>query len=401
MTQPRNFPNWLEAWVSLFTETEVPITYAIWTGVWTISSVLKNNVGIARGSGLLHPNVYIILVGPGASGKSYCSEVSTRLLDGLGFINLYKGRMSESYMIKYLSALTQLQTVVNPTSTSISPVLSIYSDELAMTVGSGDQSVEFLRLMTLLYTSGFDYGTHAHGLIKIDHPIINWLALATVSWLKRSLPRDLIDSGFVARVITQKEDLSKKIVAQLPKIDKDKLIKLQADLLAISTLSIEYELSPEAREIHSKWYTAHRTQRQETTDAVTQNIYGREDEHSYKVAMCLKASGGDDHIIRPLELRNAIKLVEDARNSNINLFRSLAVGEKTLELKDYIRSKIPANNEFISHEHLMRKVGSVIPERRTAKEIIAMLMEEGIIEAIKGQNGSTNYREKNNGTAAN
>ena len=388
----RCYSNWLVEWCSLFTNTEVPDNYAVWTGIWTISSTLRNSVGIARGTRLMHPNLYVLLVGPGSGGKSYSADISISMLETLGFIELFQGRMSESYMVKYLSNLSQKQALLGqPTD----PVLSIYSDELAMTVGSGDQALEFLRSMTQLYSSKFQYGTHAHGMLKVDRATINWLALATVSWLKRSMPKDLIDSGFVARVITQQESLSDKIVPQLPQIDRDKILKLQADLIQISFLSHEYTLSVDAINLHDTWYRFTRQQRQGIADPITLNIYGREDEHALRVAMCLMASTGDSSIITQTALRNAIKLVVDARNSNIDLYRTLATGDKLIELKEYVKAKILSSEEPITQTDLQKSTASVVPRAADLREIIKALREEEIIEAFKAadSNGIL-YRRK-------
>ena len=376
----RHYPNWLVEWCSLFTNTEVPDNYAVWTGIWTISSTLRNFVGIARGTRLMHPNLYVLLVGPGSGGKSYSADVSVTMLSDLGFIELFQGRMSESYMIKYLSTLSQKQALLGqPTN----PILSIYSDELAMTVGSGDDALAFLRIMTQLYSSRFEYGTHAHAMLKVEKPTINWLALATVSWLRRSMPKDLIDSGFVARVITQQESLSSKIIPILPPIDKDKLLKLQADLIQISFLTHEYTLTADAIDLHDTWYRFTREQRQGIVDPITLNIYGREDEHALRVAMCLMASTGDSSIITQTALRNAIKLVVDARNSNIDLYRTLATGDRLIELKEYVKAKILSSDQPVTQSELQKSTASVVPRASDLREIIKALREEEIIEAFK------------------
>lgn len=395
----RNYQNWLKEFVSLFTNSEVPESYAIWTGIWTIASVLRDNVGIARGNRLLDPHMYIFFVGPGAGGKSVTPDVAMDLLEGIGTIEVFPGEMTKSYMTKYLFELAQRQALTAaPNTTLIRPALTLYSDELGITLGTGDKASDMLRLMTQLYDSKFTYGTHAHGILKIERPVINWLALATVPWLKRSLPRDLIDSGFVARIITQREYLSPKIIPQVGKMDRDKLSRLQADLFEISILAMEYELSPEATAIHEHWYTITRKQRQGLKlDPITQGMLGREDEHSYKVVMCLKASSGDNPVITASELLNAVKLVEQARNSNLDLYRSLAVGEKRLDLKEYMKAKILGLSQPISHEELMRKTNSVMPDRKTAKEIINALMEDMVVEIVKGDGRGIYYAAKDQG----
>jgi hypothetical protein len=389
----RNYANWLAEWTSLFVDTEVHATYAIWTGIWTIASVLRANVSIARGSGFMDPHMYVFLIGPGSSGKSYSSGISIRLMRELGFIDIYSGEMSKSYMTKYLRDLALKQSVSNGLAT-VRPMLTFYNDELGLALGTGEKSYDMLRLMTTLYDSDFDYGTHAHQLIHVEKPVLNWLACTTIPWLRRSLPRDLIDSGFVARVIAQNEYLSDKIVPILPRMDNDKLLRLQADLASISLLNHEYTIAPDAIEVHAAWYTETRTERRSITDVILQSIYGREDEYVFKVAMCLMASAGDSPVINKTAINNAIRLVMRARKSNIELFRSLATGDKTLELKEYIKSKILSSNEPVNHSKLRHDTSYMVPDGKIFASILLTLREEEIIEITKGDTRGIYYQRK-------
>lgn len=317
--------SWLTEWMLYYSKTEVPQNYALWSGIWAINCMLMDKVYVSRGTSKLYPNGYIFLVGPGAGGKSTPSRQAAKLIKETNLVDLYAGEMSKSYMVKYLDGLVTKQSIINMTPNLPARArLALYSDELAITVGSGPQADDFLRLMTILYDFSFQYGTHTHGSLAVQEPIINWLALATLPWLRRSIPPDLVDSGFVARIIAAVEPLSQEIVPKMPQMDPKLRFELLHDLMQIFILEGEYIFSPAAAQYHEEWYVRNKQNRLAISDEITQGIHGREDEQALSVAMSLMAASGDSMEITKRALENAIELVTRARMSNAQIFRALA-----------------------------------------------------------------------------
>jgi hypothetical protein len=317
--------SWLTSWMLYYSKTEVPMNYALWSGIWAINCMLQDKVWIARGTSKLFPNAYIFLIGPGAGGKSTPSRMAAKLIKETNLVDLYAGEMSKSYMVNYLDNLVKRQAPMNIAQNMVPRArLALYSDELAITVGSGPQADDFLRLMTILYDFSFQYGTHAHGALSAQEPIINWLALATLPWLRRSIPPDLVDSGFVARLIAAVEPLSNEIVPKMPQMDPVLRYSLLHDLVQISLLEGEYTFSPAAADYHEEWYVQNKQARLAIGDEITQGIHGREDEQALGVAMSLMAASGHTMEISKRALENAIELITRARSSNERIFRALA-----------------------------------------------------------------------------
>jgi hypothetical protein len=384
LSSNRNYANWLIEWVLQFSNTEVPEAYAIWTGIWAVGAALQNNVYMQRGHSQLFPHLYIFLVGPGSGGKSYSAEEAMNFLKELSIINTHCGDITKSYLISHLEGIASRQLMYNPNLpiTDIHPPLALYSDELAHTISSGEHAAEFLRGMTQLYNSSIDSGTHAHSMRHSGKPVISWLALATVRWLRLSIPSDMVDSGFVARVITILENLSPAIVPQLPSPDLDKRKCLIDDLNEIAQINGPFSLSPEALEYHTNWYTETRKKRLLIRDEVTMSIYGREDEHAMKVAMIISAAKSDNRIIEITTLRNATELVYRARQSNIGLYRSLATGQDFLSAKYFVLEKISNSEGAIGHTVLFRQCTRVTRTSKIFNEVIKTLVEEGAIEGF-------------------
>jgi hypothetical protein len=382
MIGTRNYQNWLVEWVSQFEGTEVPQAYAIWTGIWCIAAAMKDNVWMQRGHSQLFPHLYIFLVGPSGSGKSYTAEEAVNFLRTIPTVNIHSGEMTKSYMISYLEGIVTAAIAQNPLLVNPHPAMSLFSDELAQTISSGERASEFLRGMTQFYNSTIESGTHAHSMRKIEKPVICWLALATTRWLKLSVPPDMVDSGFVARVITVVEGLSQRIVPELPPVDNAKRRALIQDLAQIATINGEFILSPQAREVHTEWYINARQQRLSLRDEVTISIYGRDDEHVFKVAMILSAAHSNDRIITAPMLRNAASLVQHARSSNLELYRGLATGNSIVAYKHLLLDKLLNSEGAISHTQMRRMVSGIIPTTKLFQEAMGALIDEGFVKSI-------------------
>src|SRR5574343_321589 len=68
---PRNYQNWLRAYVAFTADSESPDDFHFWTGVATIAGALRRRVWIDMRKFQWTPNFYIILVGPpGIATKS-------------------------------------------------------------------------------------------------------------------------------------------------------------------------------------------------------------------------------------------------------------------------------------------------------------------------------------------
>ena len=293
----------------------------------------------------MYPHMYIWLIGPPASGKSTAAEIGYDMLKTLPMNDSFSGEITRSRLISRLLGIAQKRALAKQGTPR--PCMALFSDELGITVGGGEQAADFLRLMTQLYSGVYQSDTHTHSTRNLEEKVVlSWLACTTLPWLRRSVPADLINSGTVARLIAVFGKLSTKVVPVFL-INHSVRQKLLEDLaLGISLLEGEYKLSPQAEQLHAQWYAQARRLRLGITDDITMGIYGREDEHVMKVAMCLSAAQSDSFAITEDILQQAITLVTEARLSSLEIFRRIAVGDKTIDMKEYILEKIRAKGDI-------------------------------------------------------
>ncbi len=376
----RRLNNWIKSWLDFFSQTEVPTNYAFWTGIWTLSAALKDQVYIERGDMKLYPNIYVWLIGPGSNGKGYAAKYGLEMIESLSITNTYIGRMSCSWMVTYLQKAAVQQSLATQ-GVSNAAHLALYSDELINTIGTGQQVHEVLSMMTQLYNYKYMDGTHLHDMRVVEKPVISWLAGTTVPWLRKAMPGSLVDSGATARIISVFEKLTRKIVPFPPKMDKILYQDLLVDLAIISTLEGDYNLTSDAKDRWIEWYEQDHKKRQGIEDDVTIGIYGREHDAVLKTSMAMSAAVSNDLTITLPVLSQSIAVVELARQSNVQLYRSLAVGDLAIEQKAYIKSQLEQNGGEMDQADLMRAVSGRIGDITRFDAIIKTLMAEQIIQA--------------------
>ena len=103
----RHYNNWLKEWCGLFQDTEVSEIYAMWSGIWTISAALQDNVAKQWGGSFLYPHMYIWLIGPPASGKSTAAEIGYDMLKTLPMNDSFSGEITRSRLISRLLGIAQ------------------------------------------------------------------------------------------------------------------------------------------------------------------------------------------------------------------------------------------------------------------------------------------------------
>lgn len=241
---------------------------------------------------------------------------------------VHSGQLTKIYLLNALEA-SVLHKQINPqprrgnkiSQQIVDPSLIIYHDELATGVGSGELAMDLLKHLVQLYTvpGHYDYGTKEHGLISIERPLLSWIACTTIPWLGRAIPKDIIDSGLIARInsvtapfpISEDEDI----------VWNDELFKeLLHDLILISQIEGPFVLDQLAIDKRREQKRRSHQERRAMTDEITQALYGREGDQTLKVAMAISAATRDDRVITERILDGAYKMVNDARNNSVDLY---------------------------------------------------------------------------------
>ena len=152
----------------------------------------------------IYPKLYMFLVGPSGAGKSRRSKWYSNWSRAAIQSEPYAGKMTGPAMWEYLSKSGRVKWRARETQDRHDPQpLCVFRD------GGVGSMCEIRRSGAGSYC---DYdrvlcssplmvdGTRQHGFVKLIDPCVNWLAGTTDEWMLRSVPKDAVEGGFVARV---------------------------------------------------------------------------------------------------------------------------------------------------------------------------------------------------------
>jgi len=193
--------NFFELYRHICGESEVPSMYHFWCAVSLISATVEDRIWFEKFKHeKLYPNLFIMLVGPSGLGKGTAIGHLVRLSECAISVNRFRGRVTAAHLIDHLGKPHLDEWGQRALS---NPRLWLIMDELKNDVSSNRKMVEeFIYLMTELYTASnytIDTGTRTHGKVRVDKPIINWLAGTNEEDLRDIITKELLNSGFVAR----------------------------------------------------------------------------------------------------------------------------------------------------------------------------------------------------------
>lgn len=295
--------SWLEAYLAYTAESESPEEYHLWVGISAIAGALRRRVFYDMGYFLLYPNMYIVLVGPaGRCKKSTAMRIGRGILGEVPGLEFTTDSVTRERLIQDLSqAFKDGQSA-----------MTAYSSEFAsLLTSSGMDMVVFL---TDIFDSPTEWShkTKAGGTNKIKSPFLNLMAATTPDWISKAMPLDTVGIGLTSRIVFVHAD-TPRIKPPFPELtDAQKMLQrmLANDLTAISEISGEYKLDPEARKMYEAWYVERSVDPNVTGDPRLAGYFERKPMHLLKLAMIVAASSRDETMIHPQDLTNALALFE-------------------------------------------------------------------------------------------
>lgn len=397
--------NWISSYAAAMNPiTEAPDAYVIWSAISVISAVLKKKVWIDRGTYLIYPNQYIVLVGPPGVGKG------TAIHPAHAFIKDYKpelsnylsDRVTAPKIIEKLETGFQTQSVVNGSivvgkeSTAV-----LMATELSTFLGSSDWMTSFL--CDTWDRNEFEYGTKGKGSNHIKDMCVSLIGACVPDFIRRinghANASDAINGGFTARTIfvfanEKSKDLPWPMALRNTVKGPELITALRYDLECISQLRGEFKLEQQAYYEWEKFYKSIR-HKDEDSDVI-RHFKSRQNVHVLKVAMCLSAATNDSLLIDTWCLHTAIALVQGVLNTLDITFRGVgesSLSEATAKIQTYIERKgLTTRRELIRDNHRHATVEDI-------DRILNTLMQIGLIRGyIQGQQfyeytGSTGSRQ--------
>lgn len=332
----RRLENWLKAYLAFTNESESPEEYHVWVALSTIAGAIRRKAFFDMGYFLLYPNMYIVLVGPaGRCKKSTAMRIGRGLLGAVPGLNFTTDSTTRERLIQDLS-----QAFADGHSS-----MTAFSSEFAsLLTSSGMDMVVFL---TDIFDSPSEWAhkTKTGGTNKIKAPYLNLIGATTPDWIAKAMPLDTVGIGLTSRIVFVFQDTPRVRPAFPVLTPEQAALKalLAEDLVAMSQISGEYKLTPEAKAMYEEWYQARIEMPNPTGDPRLNGYYERKPMHLLKLAMIIAASHRDELLIHTKDIEQATQLFTHVEVKMTKVFANVG--------------KNPLTNDYAEIEAMIEKMG--------------------------------------------
>lgn len=382
--------SWVYKYLKYTENQESPTQFHIWSALSTIGSTLGRKCWIYRGYYNLYANQYIIIAAESARcRKSTSSDIAIDdILTHSSTVDIIREKMTTEFLCKELARDDRVNNEI-----------LIYAPELATFLGASAFHSGLIPLLTSMYNcpAERDYKTKESGVFSMKNVCINVLACTTLDWMSNNMPGDTIEGGFTGRVIF--------VVGEEPRLrnawptvtDKQKEIRngIINDLVRISTLNNQYEITGEARRIYERWYNI----AIEPSDIRLRPYEGRKGDHVLKIAMILSAAEftpgvASEYIIRGRHIRTALAVLQRTEKLMHLAFRGAAFSKSSKDIDRILRQleKLGGQNKWIQHSILL-KMNAHYLNKTEFREVMDSLEDMKSIEIMVAGKGMR-YRLK-------
>lgn len=199
---PRKLESWVDAFVAYTDPIPSPEIFRRWAGLATLAAAIERKMWVHTFGRDLFPNLYVVLVGGPAAGKTFAIDIAQDLFDELKEHKKAKSNLSRAALMDQLNNAERRIVI----TTNIPPVtmfnsLFIASNELSVLLPAYDP--EMLSVLTDIYDCK-RYGEAKRTQkieINIAKPQFNILAGTTPSFLNEFMHEGAWDQGFISRVM--------------------------------------------------------------------------------------------------------------------------------------------------------------------------------------------------------
>jgi len=382
----RLYGSWIDGFMEYTKDLPSPEIFRKWSAIAAVAGALERKVWIyvPAFKANLYPNMYTVLVGPPATGKTIVTSITQDLWGKLGDHHVAPNAVSRASLMDALRDAERALIIPTQTPPQVKfNSLLIVANELGVFVPSYDP--DFMNTLTDIY-DGKRYGEKKRGndlSYVIQHPQLNLIAATTPSYLNGVMPEGAWDQGFISRVmlIYSGEQSTRDIFVGTPD-QANEFSELLSDLKLIGKMYGKFVFAEDCAKAISAWAKLRGPPVPEHPKL--QHYNGRRITHLLKLCMVSAASRGNDFVIQLDHYHEALDWLLEAETYMPDIFKSMAQGGDAKAIEDtwyyayefYMRKKanIP---EARLYEFLQNRVPSHSVER-----IIQVMCKAGLLEKM-------------------
>ena len=353
--------NNLEKWRFYLKDMESPDLFIDWGFYSLISAALQRRVWLYPDSMAIYPNIFTLLVGPPAAGKS---RVISQIADIIKSEKLTepdkkKNKMvpmfpfgadttTQESLLRYLrdDCMRKFEVLDTRLGGNAKRKRSHYSicfmiEELGVLFRKNSE--DMVNMLNQFYDArSYHYKSKHQGSDDITNLCVTMLAGTTPSFIREAFSDKIISQGFTSRVIVVFGH-APRFFRQFPGLTEEQR-QCRNDIvdymLKLHKVTGEVRLSPEASEWHKELYESGALSKKRVNkDPRLDNYYGRKNVHLLKTAMLMHFADNTDPIITLDDLKKAFKLLTITEHKMHEAFNTVGrnpIGEVTKHILRFI-----------------------------------------------------------------
>ena len=351
----------LEKWRHYLKDMESPDLFIDWGFYSLISAALQRRVWLYPDSMAIYPNIFTLLVGPPAAGKSRVISQITDIIRSERLMEPNKDKNKMVPMFPYGADTTTQESLLRYMRDDCMRTFEIADTRLGgnakkkrshysicfmieeLGVLFRKNSEDMVNMLNQFYDSrSYHYKSKHQGSDNITNLCVTMLAGTTPSFIREAFSDRIISQGFTSRVIVVFGH-APRFFRQFPGLtEKQKQCRedLVEFMLELHDVAGEVSLSPEASAWHKKLYeSGDLSKKRVNKDPRLDNYYGRKNVHLLKAAMLMHFSDKSNLIVSLEDIKRAFKLLAITEHKMHEAFNTVGrnpIGEVTKHILRYI-----------------------------------------------------------------
>lgn len=328
--------DWITTFLSQTESIRSPPSFRLWTAIAIIAATLERRVWTVTDAPIpLMPNLYTILAGKPASGKSIMVAIArTMLIDLVKPGGLYLGpdNPTKASFMHTLEASAKIP--INGMGVTLYSAMTVLCREFGVLMSKYDR--EFAADLTDIYDNPPVYSAPrvVSKSILVEAPTINILACVTPDTLNDIIPEPAWGQGFTSRIIF--------VYGAAPEMYRDMFAKIKdSDMLPLKKqlkefyeeLHGEFEWEEPAQDAIRYWFNIEKEAPVPTYGRLV-NYCGRRNEHVMKLAMIAAVSAGHGLTVTLDDFIRGRQWLFDAEKTMPDVFRAMAQKSDSQLLQD-------------------------------------------------------------------
>ncbi len=338
----RNLNDWIDGFIELTEDSEPPTQFLRWTAISAVASALQRKCYLRLGVSLtIYPNLYIVLVGPSATGKGTAMKYASQIMKEVPNIRMSSNSTSYQALVNKMSNMN-LTDILSDGTTLYHSSLTVFSNEF--TVFIGHHNYDLIAALCDLYDcdDNWVYSTISRGEEEIVGVWLNLLAGTTPENLKADLPPEAIGAGLTSRIIFVNETERRKIVVFPSATERQWELqrKLIRDLEQINLMSGQFKLTKKAATYYTDWCYEN-VPNPPFYDSKFDGYNGRRRTHLLTIAMVCSASRSNDLVIALQDIERANDILNQVESKMGSVFKGIG--------KSDIASLVSSTIQFLTN----------------------------------------------------